>query len=338
MSQKYRFNASIKQRLRPLTRLDNHHGLLAVLEDYLVLSCAIAAFFLSPYFYPLCLLTIGTRQRALATLLHESAHKTLCRNRSLNYLLGTTFSGHLIFQMYQPYLQSHVHFHHKHLGKAKVDPDFSFHQSEGLYDEQSHRHFRWKFLIKPWLFLNAHKHLAYLFNARFRVKTVRKKSAYTYELIQFSTLWAILATTATVFGLWLEILLLWLVPYLTTFQAINWYCELVEHFPMPDVDALDIEMTRNRFSPPIERFFLGIHGENYHLEHHLHPGIPFWRLANANTIRREDIHYDKLNTEMGGLITRSKTGAPSAISTIIQSLKKTPNSFNSPNVNSTQHT
>lgn len=318
---KYRFNEDVRQRLKELTVLDNFHGPMAVIEDYFVIICAIVAFRFSPYFYPLSLLLIGSR-RALATLLHESAHKTLTRNRRLNYLLGTTLSGHLIFQMYEPYFRSHVLSHHKHLGEPEADPDLIFHIAEGLYKETSPARFKWEFLVKPWLFLNVRKHLIYILQVRFRAGQMAETPKYKPEFYRFLILWTILLTAVAISGLWLEFLLLWILPYLTTFQAINWYCELSEHFPMPKVGALDIDMTRNRFGPPLERFFLGIHGENFHLEHHLHPGIPFWNLAAANRARRTDEHYERINAAMGGLVTRSKTGAPSAIATIMHSLKR----------------
>lgn len=318
----YIFSDEIKHALKALTRLDNFHGPLAVLEDYFVIGCAIAAFLISPYFYPLSVLLIGSRQRALATILHESAHKTLTKNRPLNYLLGTTFSGHLIFQMFEPYFRSHVLKHHRNLGDPTTDPDLIFHLSEGLYSEPSRKKFMWNFLVKPWLFLNITKQITYVFNARFRPRTAAQSPTYRSELFRFLILWIAISILLTVSGTWLEFLLLWVIPYLTAFQAINWYCELSEHFPMPNSKAIDIYMTRNRFSPMWERFFFGIHGENYHLEHHLHPGIPFWNLAAANAERRKDEHYDRLNSDMGGLLVRSRTGSPSAVSRILESVQK----------------
>ncbi|MFJ3461591.1 guanitoxin biosynthesis L-arginine gamma (S) hydroxylase [Achromobacter spanius] len=320
--QTYKFSDDIKNNLKKLTRLDNFHGPLAVIEDFFVISCAILAFWISPYFYPISVLLIGSRQRALATLLHESAHKTLCRNKTLNYLLGTTFSGHLIFQMSEPYFRSHVLNHHRHLGNAETDPDLIFHISEGLYAESSPTKFKWNFLIKPWLFLNITKQIVYVFSARFRPGRIAKTPAYRSELCRFLILWTAISIALTISGVWIEFLLLWIIPYLTVFQAVNWYCELSEHFPIPSATATDIHMTRNRFSPPWERFFFGVHGENCHLEHHLHPGIPFWNLAAANAARRKDEHYDRLNSAMGGLLVRSKTGAQSAVSSILESVRK----------------
>ena len=313
----YHFDIAIKRQLKGLTKLDNYHGLLAVLEDYCVIAGAIAILWLSPFCYPISILVIGARQRALATLLHESAHKTLCRNRQLNYLLGTWFSGYLIFQLYKPYIQSHVLHHHKYLGQPGKDPDLQFHQKEGLYRTMSPGQFKWKFLIKPWLCLSSYRHLKYLLNTRFRPSNISELPDYKSELMQFVALWAAIFITILVLDIWLEFLLLWIVPYLTTFQVINWYCELSEHFPIPDPGVLDIHLTRNRFSPPIEKFFFGIHEENYHLEHHLHPGVPYWNLAEANSIRRQDKSYDTLNATMGGLFLRGKNRSPSVISTIL---------------------
>ncbi len=110
---------------------------------------------------------IGFRQRALATLLHESAHKTLARNRTLNFIAGTFLSGYLIFQGWWAYYRSHVVGHHTHLGEQHSDPDFQYLLDAGAYDAQSHRQFIWRFLISPLLFVRTPGKLVDLFRNRF---------------------------------------------------------------------------------------------------------------------------------------------------------------------------
>jgi fatty acid desaturase len=76
---------------------------------------------------------------------------------------------------------------------------------------------------------------------------------------------------------WYFFFMYWAIPYLTTFQIITWFIELSEHYPLVCTAKTDLYATRNRFSHPVEAFFTSVHGENFHLIHHLFPGIPFWK-------------------------------------------------------------
>lgn len=63
----------------------------------------------------------------------------------------------------------------------------------------------------------------------------------------------------------------------------------------------NLRASRNRFSHAIEHFFTGIHGESYHLIHHLFPAIPFWNLEKAHKILMKDFDYREVNKNFGGI-------------------------------------
>jgi fatty acid desaturase len=100
---------------------------------------------------------------------------------------------------------------------------------------------------------------------------------------------------------WKFILIYWLVPYLTAFQVITWFIELAEHYPLVKNAQYDLYATRNRFSHPIEAFFTSMHGENFHLIHHLFPGVPFWKMKKAHEILLNDNEYARINASFGGI-------------------------------------
>ncbi|WP_185081121.1 fatty acid desaturase, partial [Neisseria meningitidis] len=102
----------------------------------------------------------------------------------------------------------------------------------------------------------------------------------------------------------------WLLPYLTAFQMITWFIELSEHYPMIQTAKNNLEASRNRFSHAIEHFFTGIHGENYHLIHHLFPAIPFWNLEKAHKILMKDFDYQEVNKDFGGIFFSKNNNAP----------------------------
>ncbi|MCW3641598.1 fatty acid desaturase, partial [Burkholderia cenocepacia] len=100
----------------PLYEKNNWRGLLGWAGDVAMIAGAIWLARLMPYAYPLTVLVIGSRQRALASLLHEAAHLTLARNRRLNRFIGEYLSGLPVFQDFDAYRQSHVQSHHRFLG------------------------------------------------------------------------------------------------------------------------------------------------------------------------------------------------------------------------------
>lgn len=311
------FSSEIKCELRKLSLPDNRHGPLALAEDIAIIGSAIAIGTAIPLVAPLAVFTIGSRMRALATLLHEATHRTLAQNQMLNHGIGM-IAGYSIFQTFESYKKSHVKDHHHYTGNPDLDPDLKFHLGAGLYDRLTLHQFVWRHIAKPGLALTIGKTLKYLFQNR--LVAVFQKDASPKERtdgMMFVGFWSAVAVALTVTGLWPPFLLWWILPYLTTFQMVNYFCELGEHFPEPAITDLDIEMSHNRLGSVLERFFFGMHNEHLHLEHHLAPGIPFWNLPKARDARLKDPTYAIVDARMGGLFTRGPRGGPSIMSRII---------------------
>jgi fatty acid desaturase len=313
----YKFSQEIRQQIKPLVQLDNWHGLLAMLEDYaiILLSILITCHF-SWWFYPLALLTIGSRQRALATLLHESAHQTLAKNKSLNLMLGTFCSGYLIFQQSTAYKESHCLNHHCHLGNPDRDPDLKFYLSRGLYQPLSRKKFLDKHILQPLVCLQTPSYLVYL--VRHRLLSPANDLRESSIVLGY---WGLILITAIWSGCWDKLILFWFIPYLTTFQVLGWFIEMSEHYPLLGNSTIDLYLSRNRFSPWYEAFFTSMHGENFHLVHHLLPKIPFWNMSKAHEILLKDFNYLACNEVTGGIFFADKNH-PSILSDILKSVDR----------------
>ncbi len=288
----YRFSPEIKAQLRELHALDNWHGLLAWIEDAAWILAAILAAQesgRSGWFWPVYMVVtfpiLATRQRAAATLLHESAHRTLAKSRRLNYVLGTYLSGYLILQSYSAYFASHVKDHHGHFGDPGRDPDLRDHIRAGLYEPWTAAQFVRRYLLFPLIVSQI------TLIRRLVLMRLAYKGADRREFAGLSVFVVVLTVICClVFG-WTKVLLFWYAPLFLGFPVVNWYLELLEHFPYPATARLDIEATRHRAVGPITRHFFSIHHEGYHLDHHLSPGIPFWNLPRAHIIRMRDPDY-----------------------------------------------
>ncbi|MCV6639059.1 guanitoxin biosynthesis L-arginine gamma (S) hydroxylase [Candidatus Albibeggiatoa sp. nov. NOAA] len=298
---RHKFSDKIKKELKSLLVLDNWHCWLAFIEDVIVVSAAILiTIHFSWYFYPLAILMIGSRQRALATILHESAHGAVAKNPTLNYIMGTFLSGYLIFQTMASYKKSHVHEHHAHFGDPEKDPDYKYALSEGLYENHTLSDFRKKFILSPLLLSKVPSYLHSLI-----VRRLFEEKNYN-ELFAMLLFWGVIVSALAYAGVAEYLVLFWLVPYLTTFQIIGWFIELSEHYPLMEKDT-NIYMSRNRHSHPVELFFTGMHNENYHLIHHLFPTIPFWNLPKAHQVLMQDENYARHDRETGGIVWSNNT-------------------------------
>ncbi len=307
---RHKFDPAIVKRVRALYGLDNYHGPLALLSDYLVIAAAIYACIAFGWIaYPFALLVIGSRQRALATMTHEASHGTLAKNRRLNNLLGSYMSGYLIGMLFDAYKQSHVQSHHAQFGSEENDADYRYMIDMGVYDECSQSRYTWNILLKPLFLMNVPKYLGFLIRDRLLAISSEEGAREGIRLLIF---WAVLLTIVIQTGFFWEFVLYWVVPFLTAFQVLGWYIELSEHAPMMDT-KLDIHMSRNRNSHWLERMLTGLHGENYHLAHHLWARVPFWKLPELNAILREDPDYRAHDDQCGGILL-SGNGARSVIS------------------------
>lgn len=312
----YKFDTSIQKEIKSLSKLDNWHCIQALLEDYFFIVASISiTYYISWYFYPVAVLIIGARQRALATLLHEAAHKTLAKNKYLNFAIGSFFSGYLILQTFTGYKKSHVDYHHKYFGNPLLDPDYYFHISEGLYNPQNFSSFINKYIVMPLLLAKVPNYLYALIKDRLSIQKTNK-----LETIIMLTYLLTITVLSWIFNAEYLLILFWLIPYLTTFQIIGWFIELSEHYPLVGNNDIDIYMTRNRKSHWSEAFFLSIHNENYHLDHHLNPVTPFWNLPKAHQIRLRDSNYAKIDNSAGGIFI-SSNNSPSVIQSLIEKTK-----------------
>lgn len=163
-----KFDKEILQEIKTLYVYDDWHGIVAIIYDYLMIIFAILLSEFSYWFLPLTVLLIGSRQRALATVLHEASHSALTKNQKLGKILGTYFSGYLIFQSWDSYSLSHVKNHHPKLG-SEFDPDFAYYKQSGIFEINSKSKFFWKFFFSRLFCLNIFQSLKYLIFNRLMV-------------------------------------------------------------------------------------------------------------------------------------------------------------------------
>jgi fatty acid desaturase len=316
-----KFSPEINARLCEFMGLDNHHAAAAVVLDFAIIAGAMSLYFVSPWFIPLTLLIVGSRQRALLTLLHESAHGVLARSKKWNFVCGTFLSGYLVFQAYFRYQESHVRLHHGSLGDPSVDPDTASYVNQGLFGKNYSKRAFLKHLFKKIVLVDFFSYMHFLFRERLFPRNWRSCSRkQKIEYAVFTIYWMAILTALAMADALQYFVLLWVVPYLTVAQIIGWLIELAEHYPLAAYSDHDLHVTRNRQSGPIEWFLTGAHSEQYHLTHHLRPKIPFWNMTKAHRLMLDDDEYRQANAYSSGIFSSPHESMPTIIEEIFHSL------------------
>jgi len=274
-------------RLKRLNALSPWRGAWSVALNVGTIAAAIAAAL--TWWHPLTVAAaipvIAGGQHGLFVLAHEAAHYRLSRRRWLNEAIGRLcgMAGGVSMITYRL-----IHrLHHNHLYEP-LDPDLPL-----IAGYPRGRGYLLKKLGKDLLGLTAHKNLAYFFGApglnadtgdRSRPladtsPALRKAAARDRWLVLGFHGLAPLAAIGAGYG-W-AYLLLWIVPLVTVLQAILRLRALCEHGAPGDVSS-PLTAARTNLAPAWVRWWLFPHHVNYHLEHHLYPAIPHYRLPECH--------------------------------------------------------
>lgn len=306
-----------KERIKKLYKRDNFHGFFSLSQDIFIIAISCySASFISPYLLPLSILIIGSRQRSLASLLHEATHGTLFRTSILNRTVGRVLCGWTILQAFTRYRDSHVLCHHPRIGESIDDPDLRYMLAEGVYDKQNRSQFVFRFIVSPLFGGRTLKYLNFLFKDRLIGTFFAKENSK--ELFFVLIFHLSIACTCIYFNVLMQLALCWWLPFILIQPIIGWFSELSEHFPLMGTGTTAPTFSsRNRYAGLIERLFIGMHGDSYHLTHHLLPGIPHWNLEKATMILLEDDEFRAWDNLWGGIFSSNRNNRLSLFKYII---------------------
>ncbi|MFC4563387.1 fatty acid desaturase family protein [Nocardiopsis mangrovi] len=300
--------ADIKRRIHALhRRRSNWRGLLTVAFDWAVIAVAAGAALLSGYHpavYALAVVVIGSRQRALRSLLHEASHHKLMRNRRANVWVGRLFTSFPLLEGLSSYLCAHCE-HHRNLWHEQRDPKRRQYAALGLIRPRDPVRFRRRHLIGPLFLVHVPRNIASAlsWSGEDRDETVAR----------FAFLGA--AGTVVVAAGWtVPVVLLWLVPYVTVYQVLRYYSDIADHAGLESSDPW--RATRSYDASPLVRGLLAPHDDNLHLAHHLFPAVPHYAGAELHRILAEVPHY-RNGHHCGGFFRPAGPGRPSVIQDVL---------------------
>ncbi len=206
----------------------------------------------------------GLAAFALYTVAHEAVHGVASRVAWVNRWLGRIallavepWAGYL------PYRFVHIQ-HHRFANRPDgSDPD--------LY---SHRASTWQLPLR-WLTLDLHQVVWYLRRVRTRPRRERLECAVTLSAVLG------VVVLAAISGHLAPLVVLWLLPTRIAMLLVAWSFDYLPHGEWQKASPGDrFILTRDRVSTERAVTPLTLY-QNYHLVHHLHPAVPFYRYVRV---------------------------------------------------------
>ena len=264
-----------KDEIRNLSEIDSVKFSAAALLEFGLIAAAvwISETWWNPAIYVLAVIVIGSRINGLGGLMHDAAHYRAYSNRPLNDFVGEIIALPTTASM-AGYRNSHFA-HHRELNSEK-DPDWT--RNVGLEE--------FEFPTSPKNFV---KHVMQYLSG-LKLKTALggfHKNGETRDIpaaVARARLFffAALIAASIAMGFWKLLLLYWVVPLATVFLAIRYVRNVAEHYAVEHEHVLN--ESRTVIAPFWELWLIAPWGLNYHLEHHLFPSVPCFRLAELHKL------------------------------------------------------
>jgi fatty acid desaturase len=270
-----------------LSKIDPLRSVAAITWEWAAIVASIVLYdsILHPLFYPLLVMWIGARQHALAVLVHEGTHYLLFRNRRLNAVVSELLLAWPLFITTRAYRGSHFA-HHRHVNTEK-DPDLMRKQNSEWEFPKTWRALA-ILLLKDAVGLNTYQQLLEAADLSDpKEQQSRRFEPYGWARVLY---YAVVLAGVTYFRVWPLFLLFWIVPLLTWLKMILRIRSIAEHFGIEN----DHVYTRSRTTLPsrFERLFVAPRNINFHLDHHLYPSVPFFRLPRLHMLLMADPAFE----------------------------------------------
>jgi fatty acid desaturase len=280
-----------RDEIRAFTRTSNLGGAVAIGWTWAVIvGCAIVlARWPHPLVFAGVVVILGGRQLALAVMMHEAAHGTLFRTRWLNETLTDLVCARPVWSDVTRYRKHHLG-HHAHTGTER-DPDLGLAPLEPMsrasLARKIFRDLSGIAGLRRMLGLLAMDAEVIVYNVGGGIRRNRRSPLFHLGALA-TNLWKMLAVNAVLAGICIAagvgwIYLAWVVAYLTTFGLFLRIRMLAEHACLAR-GSDPLRNTRTTYANLVARATVAPLHVNYHLEHHLLPTTPWFRLPALHRV------------------------------------------------------
>jgi fatty acid desaturase len=211
---------------------------------------------------------IGIIMNGLTNLMHEAAHKNLFRDSFKDRFVGILL-GVPSLVSYSAYRSSHL-LHHRH-NRTEKDPD----EFQNISDNKKLLTVIYYF----WLLAGTVIYIFYLPFSSYSKSPVNTRKSIIIEYLFIIVFWSLTWRLAVIFNFTEVLVQVWLIPVVIAILWVNirYWSEHTQTQP-----GHPLTETRTVTSNPVFSF-LNVN-MNYHLEHHLYPGIPWYNLPELHRL------------------------------------------------------
>lgn len=246
-----------------LRRIDDVRNVGSVLLCWVqaALTVGLAVWVAHPVAYAVAVVLMGPAFARFAILGHEAAHKLLFTNKRWNDVVGRWLLAYPAFVPFEAYRRSHFAHHKEEFGPN--EPDLNLYEGYPI-TRASLRRKLWRDAVGISGWKNLKPLLLALRSATARPVATRILAAQAVLLVLFT-----LAGRPELY------LLLWLVPWMTSWRVINRLRAIAEHGGMEASDDRR-RTTHHARQSLLARFWIVPFHTGWHLAHHVDMGVP-WR-------------------------------------------------------------
>jgi len=291
-----------REEIRDFVTASDAQGALSVLTSWAIIGATfalLACFPRNPIAWFVAIVILGGRQLALAILMHECAHQSLFRSRVLNDVIGKWLCAAPVWNRLDAYRKHHLA-HHAHTS-LEGDPDLGLVEpfptsraslvrklARDLSGLAFVRRVGAQLLMDSGVLTYSASTGQKRVDPRPSIGAMLKNLAVNFGPVVVTNLALGLALAAVGHG---ELYLAWIVAYATTFSAFLRIRAIAEH-AVTETTADPFRNTRTTIAGPLARLTVAPHHVNFHLEHHLLPTVPHYRLTALHRLLVERGAYE----------------------------------------------
>jgi fatty acid desaturase len=256
-----------------------------------IIGCvALFAMFPNVLTFLFSVIIIGGRQLGLSILMHDGSHALLFKSRKLNDTLTTWFAAWPMIINMQAYRKRHMA-HHRFTRTDKDPENFLYTPFPVKPDSMIRKVLR---DLTGIAFIRGQIGLFRAIAGEKEGRLERLKAYYTGPIIANLILLGIFIALgrADLF------FLMWVLPMATTHQLFIRVRNIAEHSTMPDLED-PLQNSRTTLTNIFGRATFAPYWVNYHIEHHMLPFVPCYRLKALHHIMIDKGYGDQMELQTG---------------------------------------
>lgn len=267
----------LREEISQYTKLTPWKSYVALGWQWLLIGTSVALALLSGHWllWPVAMLFIAGRQHALGVLGHDASHYRLSNSRGVNEFLADFFCWLPLFFCHRNYAYEHIP-HHRFVNTGR-DPYLKDFVTYDIWEWPKTRKQAMVTFLRILCGLEAK---AFIEPGR-RMSVLGKTPALNRaDKLRAGVFYGSLALILTICNAWLPFLILWVLPLISLGAALVHWRTVSEHLGL--AGAADVTGTRHVNANFLERLTFAPLAVNYHLDHHLFPGVPFYNLPRLH--------------------------------------------------------